>query len=54
MVEAVVDPGFAQRLGAGDGQLRLLGADAGAQMRAAIERWCGEDADVDPPVGHWG
>lgn len=24
-----------------------------ADMRSAIERWAEEDADVDPPVGHW-
>jgi RimJ/RimL family protein N-acetyltransferase len=24
-----------------------------AAMRAAVERWAEEDAEVDPPVGHW-
>jgi len=24
-----------------------------AEMRAALERWEQEDAEVDPPVGHW-
>jgi ribosomal-protein-alanine N-acetyltransferase len=24
-----------------------------AAMRATIERWAEEDAEVDPPVGHW-
>jgi [ribosomal protein S5]-alanine N-acetyltransferase len=24
-----------------------------AEMRATVERWAKEDAEVDPPVGHW-
>jgi RimJ/RimL family protein N-acetyltransferase len=24
-----------------------------AAMRATLERWASEDAEVDPPVGHW-
>ena len=24
-----------------------------AEMRAALERWAMEDAELDPPVGHW-